>query len=116
MNKFLIRKSFILQDSSYKQIVIDLNNLLLDPKLWKNVSSFHLNDQDEIKIVYLQRVFFFQSLGHNFPKKDINGVLDRFNPELYVFTFFLFFFVKTVYSSFIFIKFKSFNDHLEKNF
>ena len=73
------------------KISIDLNNLLLDPRLWENVSSFPINDQDEIKIVYLQRGFF-QPLGHNFPKKEICGVLRRFNPKLYVFAFFLIYF------------------------
>ena len=58
MGKFLIRKPLILQDSYSKKITIDLNILLLDPRLWENVSSFPINDQDEIKIVYLQRGFF----------------------------------------------------------
>ena len=62
MGKFLIRKPLILQDSYSKKITIDLNILLLDPRLWENVSSFPINDQDEIKIVYLQRGFF-QPLG-----------------------------------------------------
>ena len=73
-----------MQDSSSKQNRIDLNNLLLDPKLWENVLSFHINDYDEIKIVYLQKCIF-QPLGHNFPKKEISGIFYRFNPELYVF-------------------------------
>ena len=100
------------------KISIDLNNLLLDPRLWENVSSFPINDQDEIKIVYLQRGFF-QPLGHNFPKKEICGVLRWFNPKLYVFAFFLnlFLFMKSIYSIFFikFFLFKSFNDRLKKN-
>ena len=40
----------------------------------------NINDQDEIKMVYLQRGFF-QHFGHNFPKKEYSGVLHQFNPE-----------------------------------
>ena len=61
MGKFLIRKPLILQDSYSKKITIDLNILLLDPRLWENVSSFPINDQDEIKIVYLQRGLIFST-------------------------------------------------------
>ena len=42
-----------MQDSSSKEIRIDLNNLLLDSKLWENVLSCHPNGQDEIKRAYL---------------------------------------------------------------
>jgi len=44
MDKFLIRKSLVLQNSSSKHIRIDLNNILLDTKLWNNFSSFNPND------------------------------------------------------------------------
>ena len=62
MNKFLIRKPLVLQDSCSKQIRIDLNNFLSDLRLGENVSSF----QDEIKRAYLQRGFC-QPLSHYFP-------------------------------------------------
>ena len=104
MDKFLIRKPLILQDSYSKKITIDLNILLLDPRLWENVSSFPINDQDEIKIVYLQRGFF-QPLGHNFPKKEIRQVLHRFNPKIYVFVLVIYLFMKSIYSSFFLLIF-----------
>ena len=55
MNKFLIRKSLILQDSPCNQICINLNNLLSNLRLWENVFSFHPNDRDELRRAYLQR-------------------------------------------------------------
>ena len=59
-------KSLVVQNSFSKKIRIDLNNLLSNPKLWENVSLFHLTYRDEIRIIYLQRGSC-QSLGHNFP-------------------------------------------------
>ena len=76
MNKFLIRKSLVLQDSYSKQIHINLNNFLSNPRLGENVSSFH----DEIRRAYLQRGFY-QPLGHDLPKKEISRPLRRFNPN-----------------------------------
>ena len=76
MNKFLIRKSLVLQDSYSKQIHIKLNNFLSNPRLGENVSSFH----DEIRGAYLQRGSY-QTLGHDFPKKEISGAFHRLNPN-----------------------------------
>ena len=66
MDKILIKKSLLLQNSSSKQIRIYLNNLFLDPRLWlrERVSYFYPNDQGKIKRAYLQRGF-----SHNFYKK-----------------------------------------------
>ena len=63
-----------MQNLSSKKIRIHLNNLLLDPRFWENVSSFHPNDQEKIKRVYLQRCSC-QPFSHDFPKKEISGVL-----------------------------------------
>ena len=71
MSKFLIRKSHILQDSHSKKIHIDLNNLHSNLRLCENVSSFHPNNQDEIRKAYLQRVSC-QPLGHVSLKKKKN--------------------------------------------
>ena len=43
---------------------------------------FHPNDQVEIRKAYLRRGFC-QLSGHDFPKKEINGELRRFNPNLF---------------------------------
>ena len=43
-DKFLIKKFLELQDSFSKQILINLSNLLSDPRLRENVSSFHLKN------------------------------------------------------------------------
>jgi len=42
MEKFLIRRSHVLQVSSSKKIRIDLDNLFSYPMLWKNVSFEYL--------------------------------------------------------------------------
>ena len=59
-------KSLVMQNSFSKKICVDLNNLFSDPKLWENISFFHLNYRDEIRVIYLQRGSC-QRLGHNFP-------------------------------------------------
>ena len=64
------------------KFVLHFNNLLSDPTLWENVSSFHPNDQDEIRRVYLQRGSC-QPLGHDFPKKEFSGALRWFNPSYF---------------------------------
>ena len=81
-----------------------MNILLLDPRLWENVSSFPINDQDEIKIVYLQKGFF-QPLSHNFPKKEIRRVLHRFNPKIYVFVLVILFIYEVNIFKFFLINF-----------
>ena len=60
MDKFLIRKP---QDSSSsssssKWICVDLNNLPSDPGLREKISSYHPNDQDDIRKAYIQVVIF----------------------------------------------------------
>ena len=57
-----------MQDLHSKKIHIDLNNLCSNLRLWENVSSFHPNNQDEIRKVYLQRDSC-QPLGHVSLKK-----------------------------------------------
>jgi hypothetical protein len=56
MDKFLIRKP---QDSSSssssKRICVDLNNLPSDPRLREKISSYHPNDQDNIRRAYIQK-------------------------------------------------------------
>ena len=74
MDKILIKKSLLLQNSYSKQIHIYLNNLLLDIRLWEKVSSFYHNDQGKIKRTYLQRGF-----NHDFPKKEISEALHWLN-------------------------------------
>ena len=69
-----------MQNLSSKQIHVHLNNLLLDPQFWENVSSFHPNDQEKIKRVYLQRCSC-QPLSYDFPKKEISGVLRWYKPN-----------------------------------
>ena len=54
MDKFLIRKpqdSF--SSSSSKRICVDLNNLPSDPRLREKISSYHPNDQDDIRRAYI---------------------------------------------------------------
>ena len=54
---------------------MDLNNLRSNLRLWENVSSFHPNNQDEIRKAYLQRDSC-QPLGHvSLKKKKISGAL-----------------------------------------
>ena len=74
MDKILIKKSLLLQNSYSKQIHIYLNNLLLDIRLWEKVSSFYHNDHGKIKRTYLQRGF-----NHDFPKKEISEALHWLN-------------------------------------
>ena len=74
MDKILISKSLLLQNLSFKQIHINLNNLLLDPRLWEKFSSFHPNNWEKIKKLYLQRCSC-QPLCHDFPKKEISRAL-----------------------------------------
>jgi len=78
MDKILINKSLLLQNSPFKQIHIYLNNFPLDPRLWlwEKVSSFYPNDQGKIKKVYSQRGF-----SHDFSKKEISEALHWFNPN-----------------------------------
>ena len=93
-----------MQDSSSKQNRIDLNNFLLDSKLWENVLSFHINDHDEIKIVYLQKKAFFNLLAIiSLKKKLVEYFIDLILNFMYLHL--VFFYVKSIYSSFIFINF-----------
>ena len=76
MDKIFIKKSLLLQNSSFKQICTYLNNAFLDPTpwLWEKVSSFYHNDHGKIKRTYLQRGF-----NHDFPKKEISEALHWLN-------------------------------------
>jgi hypothetical protein len=52
MDKFLIRKPQDSSSSSSKRICVDLNNLPSDPRLREKISSYHPNDQDNIRGAY----------------------------------------------------------------
>ncbi|GMP46939.1 hypothetical protein CsSME_00014901 [Camellia sinensis var. sinensis] len=85
MDKFLKRKSTVVEDSSpteetsSKQSHVDVNNLPSDPGLRQKIYSYHPNNQDEIRRAYLQKGPC-RPLDHNFPQRDISGVMRRFNP------------------------------------
>ncbi|XP_058181387.1 uncharacterized protein LOC131299833 [Rhododendron vialii] len=91
MDKFLIKKPRTVQEStpiesfddsntqnSLKRSRIDLNNLPSDPGLRPKILSYHPNDRDDIRRAYLQKGPC-QPIQHNFPQRDISGLLRRFN-------------------------------------
>ena len=94
MDKYLIRKpctqdSSHVQDlsSSSKWIRVDFNleNLPSDPRLREKISSYHLNNHDEIRRCYLQkgpRQLVFQD--HDYPLTDFSGKPYWFRSEWYV--------------------------------
>ena len=59
-----------MQDSHSTKIHMDLNNLHSNLWPWENVSSFHPNNQDEIRKAYLQGDSC-QPLGHVYLKKKL---------------------------------------------
>ncbi|RWR94774.1 Tam3-transposase Ac family [Cinnamomum micranthum f. kanehirae] len=67
-----------IQDS-VKQSRLDLTNLPTDPGLRPKISSYHPNDQDEIRRAYIQKGPC-QPVSHKFPQREIGGMLHRFNP------------------------------------
>ena len=87
MDKCLIRKprtqdSSLVQysssSSSSKRARVDFNleNLPSDPRLREKISSYHLNNHDEIRRCYLQkgpRQLVFQD--HDYPLTDFSGKL-----------------------------------------
>jgi hypothetical protein len=86
MDKFLIRKpqdSSSSSSSSSKRICVDLNNLPSDPGLREKISSYHPNDQDNIRRAYLQKGPC-QIVPHNLPQTEINGSMRRFNPDWFI--------------------------------
>ncbi|XP_058217411.1 uncharacterized protein LOC131328486 [Rhododendron vialii] len=92
MDKFLIKKPRTVQEStpiesfddsntqnSLKRSRIDLNNLPSDPGLRPKILSYHPNDRDDIRRAYLQKGGPCQPIQHNFPQRDISGLLRCFN-------------------------------------
>ena len=95
MEKFLIRKSLIPQDSSFtqekqsdynsrpnssKRICVDLNNLPSDPGLREKTSSYHPKDQDNIRRAYIQMGPYWL-VPHDWPQTEIGGSMRWFNPD-----------------------------------
>jgi hypothetical protein len=76
-DSFLIQENHV-SDHSSKQNHSDLKNLLVDPRLRKNISKYHHNDQDEIRKTYMQKGSC-QSLNHKFSPSIISGELRQFN-------------------------------------
>ena len=64
---------------SIKQSRLDLTNLPTDLWLQQKISSYHLNDQDEIRSAYVQKGPC-QLVSNKFPQREIGGKLHRFNP------------------------------------
>ena len=74
MDKFVIRKpkDSSSSSSSSKRICVDLNNLPSDPGLREKISSYHPNDQDNIRRAYIQKGPY-QIVPHNLPQTKIGG-------------------------------------------
>ena len=95
MEKFLIRKpqdssstqekqsDYNSRPNSSKQICVDLNNLPSDPELQEKISSYHPNDQDNIRRAYIQKGPY-QLVPHNLPQTEIGGSMRRFNPNWFI--------------------------------
>ena len=82
MDKFLIRKPQDSSSSSSKRICVDLNNLSSDPGLREKISSYHPNDQDNIRRAYIQKGPC-QIVPQNLPQTEISGSMRRFNPNCF---------------------------------
>ena len=91
MDKYLIRKprtqdSSPVQDSysSSKRIRVDFNleNLPSDPGLWEKISSYHLNNHDEIRRYYLTKGPC--QLVDDYPLTNFFGKSRQFKSEWYV--------------------------------
>uniref|UniRef100_A0A2N9GI12 TTF-type domain-containing protein n=1 Tax=Fagus sylvatica TaxID=28930 RepID=A0A2N9GI12_FAGSY len=82
MDKFVIRKpkDSSSSSSSSKRICVDLNNLPSDPGLREPISSYHPNDQDNIRRAYIQKGPC-QIVPANLPQTKIGGSMRRFNPD-----------------------------------
>jgi hypothetical protein len=81
MDKFVIRKpKDSSSSSSSKRICVDLNNLPSDPRLREPISSYHPNDQDNIRRAYIQKGPC-QIVPYNLPQTEIGGSMRRFNPD-----------------------------------
>ena len=89
MDKHLIKK-LCTQDSSlsFKWIRIDFNleNLLSDPRLQEKISSYYLNNHDEIRTYYLQKGPCQPVLQNpdDYPLSYFFGKPHRFRSEWYV--------------------------------
>jgi hypothetical protein len=83
MDKFLIRKPQDSSSSSFKRICVDLNNLPSDPGLREKISSYHPNDQDNIRRAYIQKGPC-QVVPHNLPQTEIGGSMCQFNPSWFI--------------------------------
>ncbi len=83
MDKFLIRKPQDSSSSSSKRICVDLNNLPSDLRLREKISSYHPNDQDNIRKAYIQKGPC-QIVPHNLPQTEIGGSMRQFNPDWFI--------------------------------
>ena len=92
MDKYLIRKphtqnSSPVQDSSSssKQIRVDFNleNFSANLGLQEKISSYHPNNHDEIRRIYLQKGLC-QPVLHEYPPTDFSGKLRQFRSNWYV--------------------------------
>jgi hypothetical protein len=85
MDKFVIRKpkDSSSSSSSSKRICVDLNNLPSDPGLREPISSYHPNDQDNIRRAYIQKGPC-QIVPTNLPQTEIGGSMRRFNPDWFI--------------------------------
>ena len=84
MDKFVIRKQKnSSSSSSSKRICVDLNNLPSDPGLREPISSYHPNDQDNIRRAYIQKGPC-QIVPYNLPQTEVGGSMRRFNPNWFI--------------------------------
>ncbi|XP_076883679.1 uncharacterized protein LOC143532531 [Bidens hawaiensis] len=80
MQESLKRKFEPSSSSSNTSKKIDLKDLPWDPSERKPISSYHVNQRDEIRRAYLSKGAC-QPQGHDYPQRDIGGKLKSFNPE-----------------------------------
>jgi hypothetical protein len=60
-----------------------LNNLSLNPGLLEKISSYHSNNQDNIRRAYIQKGPY-RLVPHNLPQTEISGSMRRFNPNWFI--------------------------------
>jgi len=65
-------KSDDLGEEHCRQSSVDLKNLPADPGLRLKISSYHPNDQDEVRRAYIQKGPC-QPLGPDFPQREMSG-------------------------------------------
>ena len=65
-------------NSKRPRVEVDLANLLKDPCLRKKNYNYHYSGKDQIQRAYLQ-IGVCQLFEHDFPKKEIEKTMHRFN-------------------------------------